>query len=109
MSQQKIWIGTVKELAQNPMKHFEIKGRHILVSRVGDAYYATSNTCTHEEFSLSEGTLDDRIVTCPAHGAQFDVRTGEVKAFPAVRPLPVYRLEIAGEDMYIILENHTPS
>jgi nitrite reductase/ring-hydroxylating ferredoxin subunit len=41
------------------------------------------NACTHEEGPLSEGEVLGHEVTCPWHGAKFDIRTGEVLGPPA--------------------------
>jgi 3-phenylpropionate/trans-cinnamate dioxygenase ferredoxin subunit len=38
--------------------------------------------------------LDDYEITCPRHGARFDVRTGEVKALPAVVDIPAYPVRV---------------
>jgi nitrite reductase/ring-hydroxylating ferredoxin subunit len=46
---------------------------------------------------LSEGTLDGSTVTCPHHGAQFNVCTGAVLRGPATAPLKTYRVIVEGE------------
>ena len=51
----------------------------------------------HEETSLSEGELEGEIVECPLHGARFNVRTGEVKALPAVVRLQTYPLRVVDD------------
>jgi 3-phenylpropionate/trans-cinnamate dioxygenase ferredoxin subunit len=52
-------------------------GKEILLANVGGSYYAIANKCTHLGGSLSKGTLDEGVVTCPRHGSQFDVKTGQ--------------------------------
>jgi len=49
----------------------------ILLANVGGAIYALDNKCPHLGGDLSAGVLDGTMVTCPRHGAKFDVRTGE--------------------------------
>lgn len=105
MMPRKFFIANKKELENIPMKRFEINGRFILLSLVKDTYYATDDACTHEDVSLADGTLEDKIVTCPKHGAKFDISTGETKALPAILPLKTYAVEIEGDNIYIILEN----
>lgn len=41
------------------------------------SFYALNNLCPHREGPLGEGKLDGAIITCPWHGWEFDVRTGE--------------------------------
>jgi nitrite reductase/ring-hydroxylating ferredoxin subunit len=52
---------------------------------------------THRQGPLSEGTLDGSTVTCPLHGAQFNVWTGAVLRGPAKDPLKTYRVTVDGE------------
>jgi nitrite reductase/ring-hydroxylating ferredoxin subunit len=66
-------------------------------------FHATSDTCTHEEWSLGEdGDLDGHEVTCPLHAARFDIRTGAPLCFPASVPLTSYPVEVDGEGMVVV-------
>ena len=72
----------VSEIGDSQMKHIEIDGKEIMIANVGGKYYAVSDRCGHSNASLSKGILTGNIVTCPLHGAQFDVTTGrKVKDF----------------------------
>lgn len=64
--------------------------RAIALFRVGERVYALDNRCTHAGGSLCQGAVEETIVQCPMHGAQFDVTTGEVKGPPAFRPVQAY-------------------
>jgi 3-phenylpropionate/trans-cinnamate dioxygenase ferredoxin subunit len=48
--------------------------------------------CTHDGGNLVEGDLIGRVVTCPRHGAKFDVITGEALCLPAVMATPKHPL-----------------
>ena len=61
------------------------------------ALYATQGACTHRGGPLSEGDLAGHVVTCPLHGSQFDVTTGQVLQGPATEPLTCYRVIVDGE------------
>jgi 3-phenylpropionate/trans-cinnamate dioxygenase ferredoxin subunit len=65
------------ELAENKMVKVLAGGREILLANVEGSYYAIAHKCTHLGGPLSNGTLNGSIVTCPRHGAQFDVKTGK--------------------------------
>lgn len=67
------------------------------VFNVDGSCFATHDKCTHREGPLSDGALDGSTVTCPYHGAQFDVTTGAVLCGPAKEPLKTYRLIMDGE------------
>ena len=58
----------------------EVTGTRITVANVDGVFYAFDDACTHEQCSLAEGNLEGTKVICACHGAEFDVRTGEVLA-----------------------------
>jgi len=67
------------------------------VFRSGDAYFAIENACPHAGVPLSEGSVDECIVTCPAHGFQYDLRTGHSADGPDGFPIPRFAvIEKAG-------------
>src|SRR5262245_6435638 len=67
------------------------------VFNIEGGFCATQAMCTHRQGPLSEGSLDDTTVTCPLHGAQFNVWTGAVLRGPAEEPLKTYRVTVDGE------------
>ena len=80
------------------MTAFELDGEHLTVANVAGTLYAFADLCPHRQCSLAEGALVDAVVTCPCHGSQFDVRTGDRLRGPAVRAILVYAVhEETGE------------
>ena len=69
----------------------------VVVFNVEGRLCATQNKCTHRQGPLNEGTLEGSTVTCPRHGAQFNVCTGAVLRGPAQDPLTTYRVVVEGE------------
>jgi 3-phenylpropionate/trans-cinnamate dioxygenase ferredoxin subunit len=102
-SSHEIRVCSVAELADIPMKRFDVLGRGVLISRVGQKYYATTDTCSHQEVLLDTGELEGTLLTCGAHGAKFDVTTGAVKGLPAMRPLVSYPLRVRNAELFIIV------
>ncbi len=76
--------------------------RQIAVFFLGDSYYAIDSTCPHRGGPLGEGEVDGTIVTCPWHGWEFDVTTGQSPINPAacVETFPV---KLEGENILIEL------
>ena len=64
---------------------------NVAVFSVAGGFCATQAMCTHRAGPLSEGAVDDTTVTCPLHGAQFNIWTGAVLRGPATTPLKTYR------------------
>ncbi|MBZ5570677.1 MAG: non-heme iron oxygenase ferredoxin subunit [Acidobacteriia bacterium] len=67
------------------------------VFNVAGSFCATQAKCTHRGGPLSEGRLDGSTLTCPWHGAQFNVCTGAVLRGPATEPIKTYRVIVEGE------------
>lgn len=86
------------------MKQVVVEEQDIALYHVDDAFYATSDVCTHASETLTRGTLSGCIVACPKHGGKFDVRSGGAVAFPCVIPVETYAVEIRGSDIYIDFE-----
>src|SRR2546428_452579 len=73
----------------------------VAVASVGGTVHAFDDTCRHEDCSLAEGELAPRVVPCPCHFAEFDIRTGAVLAPPATVPLKVYPVRVEGNDLQV--------
>jgi uncharacterized protein YbjT (DUF2867 family)/nitrite reductase/ring-hydroxylating ferredoxin subunit len=67
------------------------------VFNVDGGFCATQARCTHRQGPLTEGTVDGSTVTCPLHGAQFNVWTGAVLRGPACDPLKTYPVAVDGD------------
>ncbi|WP_019063496.1 non-heme iron oxygenase ferredoxin subunit [Streptomyces prunicolor] len=66
-------------------------------------FYATADSCTHEQWSLGEDSdLEGDEILCPLHMARFDVRTGRPLCFPATIALQTYAVEIEDGKVYVI-------
>jgi 3-phenylpropionate/trans-cinnamate dioxygenase ferredoxin component len=69
----------------------------VAVFNVDGGFCATQARCTHRQGPLSEGTLDGSTLTCPWHGAQFNVCTGAVLRGPALDALKTYSVTVEGD------------
>ena len=78
-----------------------MNGTKIALFKVDGDYYAIDDPCTHQGGPLSEGDLAGKEVTCPWHGAIFDVTTGEVLGPPAPKGVTRYRVRVSGPSIEI--------
>ena len=83
------------------MRALDVHDTKIAVANVGGTFYAFGDTCTHMECSLAEGDLEETTVTCPCHGSEFDVTSGEVLAPPARGPVGSNEARVVGEHLGI--------
>jgi 3-phenylpropionate/trans-cinnamate dioxygenase ferredoxin subunit len=77
-------VGREDEVAPDQPLRVVVAGIPIAIFNVHGELYAIGDTCTHEEFSLSDGEMvDEYTVECALHGARFDIRSGEAISLPA--------------------------
>ena len=79
----------------------ELQGKKIAIFNVDETFYAVDDTCTHVGGPLSEGELEGTTVTCPWHGATFDVQTGAVHGPPASDGERSYEVKTECEDVLV--------
>ena len=96
-------IAAADELQVGQMKLIHANGRRIVLARTERGYVAHDDHCTHRGASLADGTLACGIVTCPWHGSQFDVHSGEVKSGPAEKPIRTYPVKEHAGRVQLIL------
>lgn len=100
MTEEFVKLGPKSEIPAGGVKSYTHAGQEIAVCNLQGEYYAISDICTHARAKLSEGELQGSEITCPLHGARFDVKTGKALSLPAVRPLATYQLETRGDDLW---------
>jgi nitrite reductase/ring-hydroxylating ferredoxin subunit len=72
----------------------------IALANVDGRFYATQNACIHLQGPLGEGSLCGHLLTCPWHGWQYDVRTGE-NDFDLAITLRTYEVEVADGEVRV--------
>ncbi|MCI0443741.1 Rieske 2Fe-2S domain-containing protein [bacterium] len=75
----------------------------IAVFRIGNQFCAFRDVCPHAGFSLADGELNGKVITCPQHGSQFSVCTGSRLRGPADFPIRIYRVVAEGQDVFVEL------
>ncbi|AQU69283.1 bifunctional 3-phenylpropionate/cinnamic acid dioxygenase ferredoxin subunit [Streptomyces niveus] len=89
------------ELEDGTPKRVELDGVPVSVVRTEGEVFAINDICSHANVSLSEGEVEDCSIECWLHGSSFDLRTGKPNALPATRPVPVYPVQIQGDDVLV--------
>lgn len=87
-------IAAQDELADGERLFIEIGDKAIVVFRIAGKIFAIADLCSHDDGPLGDGDLNDHEVTCPRHGAVFDVRNGRALSLPAVVDIPAYPVRI---------------
>ncbi len=68
----------------------------MLLCRTSDGeLYAVEDRCSHDGSPFGAEAVAGQVLTCPRHGAQFDVTTGAAVKMPAVTPIEIRRVRLA--------------
>lgn len=96
-------VATTSEIGPGEMKYVEV-GRDyepvVLINYEGE-YFALTDTCTHEDASLSEGQIVDDEIECPLHGGAFEIRTGAPAGFPVVVAARMFPVRVVGDEVQV--------
>ncbi|MDZ7361371.1 MAG: non-heme iron oxygenase ferredoxin subunit [candidate division KSB1 bacterium] len=98
---QFIKVASTDEIAPGAAKQVEVNDKSIALFNLDGNYYAIDNTCTHRGGPLAEGFVEGEEVTCPWHGAQFNIKTGAVVGPPAVQNVARYNVRVQGNDIEV--------
>ena len=93
------------EVEVNAARRFDIGRHRIALIRIGDDFYAIGDRCTHADYSLSEGEIypEEREIECWKHGSTFSLVDGQPQSLPAVKPVPVYEVEVDDGAVWVVL------
>ena len=98
-----IKVAELDELEEGQLMGLEVDGEPICLARVNGEICAFTDNCTHISGPLNEGELNGEVLTCPWHGAQFNVRTGKVLRGPARQDIQTYSTRIEGQSILLNL------
>ncbi len=65
------------DIANHAAKMFVVNGKEIAVYNLAGSFYATQQACLHRQGPLADGDIANCTVTCPWHGWEYDIPTGE--------------------------------
>ncbi len=98
----KVVVGKTSEVQDGKLMHITAGGKEIVVTKLDGNYYAMDNVCAHAGADLHEGELNNNELTCPWHGAKWDIKTGNLISFPQkLKPLQSHEISIEKDTLYV--------
>ncbi len=98
----KVVVGKTSEVQDGKLMHITAGGKEIVVTKLDGNYYAMDNVCAHAGADLHEGELNNNELTCPWHGARWDIKTGNLISFPQkLKPLQSHEISIEKDTLYV--------
>lgn len=82
----------------------EANGNHLVLANVGGDVYALEDRCSHQDYPLSDGELEDGTLECIYHGACFDVSSGRATQLPAIKPVQTFEVDVRDEEIFVEVE-----
>jgi nitrite reductase/ring-hydroxylating ferredoxin subunit len=89
------WIEVARASDCPPGGSWEVvaEGQLLALFNVDGSFFALDGVCPHQGGPLGKGVLAGCVVTCPWHGWQFDVTSGQHQFAPTVRQ-PCYAARV---------------
>ncbi|MDB5384518.1 MAG: carAc [Planctomycetaceae bacterium] len=94
-------VAAVSEIPPGGRISAIVDDRAILVVRVQDQFFAIEDVCSHDGQPLTDGPLIGCEITCPRHGARFDVTTGKPMCMPATSPIPRFEVKVENDEIFV--------
>lgn len=88
-------------LAEGSLTRVVHRGRAVLLVRSKGSVHAVADACTHDDVSLSLGSLCNYRLRCPLHGSEFDIRDGRVLSEPADADLATWPVRVVDGNVII--------
>ena len=96
-------VAQVDDLEDGDLMAVEVDGEPVCLAKVEGCIYAFTDNCTHISGPLNEGELDGEVLTCPWHGAQFNITTGKVLRGPARQDIATYLIKVEDNAVFVSL------
>ncbi|MBI3921891.1 MAG: non-heme iron oxygenase ferredoxin subunit [Armatimonadetes bacterium] len=93
-------VAEVGELSPGDCKHVELDSDEIALFNVEGEYYALHGICPHQGGPLGDGYTDGEVVSCPWHGWQFNVKSGQSPMIPGIS-VQSYPVRIEGGEIQV--------
>src|SRR5690348_12910211 len=100
----KLAVAKLADIPEGGSAVFDIEGMSVLVCHTAGTVYAVENRCTHNGSPLVGGRIRGHTLSCPVHGAKFDLRDGSTAGALTKVPIRTFPVEVANGDIFIHME-----
>ena len=96
-------VAALDDIEQGVPFALTIDGVQVILCRDGEEVYAVEDRCSHMDVKLRTGSLEGAEITCKAHGARFDLKSGKALCMPAVTPIKTYEAQVEAGRVLVAL------
>lgn len=101
MNEKFVAVAGEDELKPGQMKRVQAGGKKLILANADSEYYVVDEMCSHEDYSLYLGCIQDGKIKCSLHGSYFDLKTGQPTVDPAHEPIGVYPVQIHDNKIWV--------
>ena len=94
-------IAAVAEIPPNGRRSIIVDDVPALLVRVGNDFFAVEDVCSHDGQPLTDGPVADGAITCPRHGAKFDLKTGKPLCMPATQAIQTFSVQVRDGEVFV--------
>lgn len=93
---EKTFVAVIRleDVPAGSKKVVQVNGNEILLCHTNDRVFAVRNLCSHAYEALDCGRMRNGWISCPVHGARFDLETGVPMNPPASMPIDIFEVRI---------------
>lgn len=94
-------VANVSDFEDSDRKDVIVDDVLVLLIKLEDKFFAIEDVCSHDGQPLTDGPIENCQITCPRHGARFDLATGEALCMPATEAIATYDIKIEGDQIWL--------
>ena len=99
---QWIRLAAVADCPPGQARELVAGDRIVALFNVDGEFFALDGICPHQGGPLGKGRLNGCILTCPWHGWQYDVKTGQHQTNASICH-PGFELRVEGQEIFVDL------
>ena len=94
-------VASVSELSSGGRLSIIVDDIPSLLVQIENDYFAIEDVCSHDGQPLTNGPLEDCSITCPRHGARFDLKSGRPLCMPAIEPIRTFEVQVRDGEIFV--------
>ena len=101
MTEEFIQVADITDIDINQSQSVNIDEVDILICNTDNGVFDVEDKCSHADIPLCGGQITGNYITCPVHGAVFDLTDGSVQSPPAFEDLNTFEVKIEGTSISV--------
>ena len=101
MTEEFIYVADITDIDLNQSQSVDLNGSDILICHTNNGIFAIEDRCSHADIPLCGGQIIDNFISCPIHGAVFDLTDGSVQSPPAFEDIKTFQVKIEGTSISV--------